>query len=145
MRIFRGTRHLNSKGWIATGSWIGIVVLLWVIAWIIAESIPVFNDLLSLISALFASCEFIKQQERTRRVTNIEIGFTYGLGGVFWLFMNKGQYFSTPTKGFLTILNIWLFIMGLSICGIGLYASGEAIHDDASSSSGSWTCAYTGQ
>ena len=57
VRLFRGTRHLNSKGAIATGSWIGIVLTCWLIAWIIAESIPVFNDLLSLISALFASCK----------------------------------------------------------------------------------------
>ena len=57
VRIFRGTHHLNPKSWLATGSWIGIVVVLWTIAWIIAESIPVFNDLLGLISALFASCE----------------------------------------------------------------------------------------
>ncbi len=32
-----------------------IVLILWVIARIILEAIPVFNDLLSLISALFAS------------------------------------------------------------------------------------------
>lgn len=31
------------------GSWVGITFALWVIAWVIAEAIPVFNDLLSLI------------------------------------------------------------------------------------------------
>jgi hypothetical protein len=55
VRIFRGTKHMSKRTWLSVGSWVGIVLVLWVIAWIIAESIPVFNDLLSLISALFAS------------------------------------------------------------------------------------------
>lgn len=46
---------MGTRTWLAAGSWLGIVVTLWVIAWIIAESIPVFNDLVSLISALFIS------------------------------------------------------------------------------------------
>lgn len=40
--------------------------------------------------------------------------FTYGLSGIFWLFMNKGLYFSSPRKIALTILN--LFIVGIGGC-----------------------------
>ena len=32
--------------------------------------------------------------------------FTYGLSGVFWLFMNKGLWFSSPRKIALTALNV---------------------------------------
>lgn len=39
--------HQNSP--LALGTWVGIALSTWTIAWIIAESIPVFNDLLSLI------------------------------------------------------------------------------------------------
>ena len=39
--------HTNSLS--AVGSWVAIALGVWVIAWVIAESIPVFNDLLSLI------------------------------------------------------------------------------------------------
>lgn len=46
---------MSKRTWLAVGSWVGITLTLWVIAWVIAESIPVFNDLLSLISSLFAS------------------------------------------------------------------------------------------
>jgi uncharacterized membrane protein len=49
VRIFRGTDHMHQKSFLAVGTWIGIALALWVIAWVIAESIPVFNDLLSLI------------------------------------------------------------------------------------------------
>lgn len=40
---------MHSRDLLATGSWVGIALGLWIIAWIIAEAIPVFNDLLSLI------------------------------------------------------------------------------------------------
>lgn len=83
-------------------------------------SIPDFNDLLALISSLFASW------------------FTYGISGIFWLFMNKGRYFSSPIKIFLTMVNIGLFLLGLSICGIGLYSSGYSIK--ISDSKNSWAC-----
>jgi len=39
--------HQNSP--LALGTWVAIGLSTWTIAWIIAESIPVFNDLLSLI------------------------------------------------------------------------------------------------
>ncbi|OBT71058.1 hypothetical protein VF21_10254 [Pseudogymnoascus sp. 05NY08] len=49
VRIFRGSRRMHQRSLLAVGSWVGIAVLLWTIAWIIAEAIPVFNNLLSLI------------------------------------------------------------------------------------------------
>ena len=130
---------MSKNDWKSYSYWLMIIVVLWIIAWIIAEAIPVFSDLLSLISALFASW------------------FTYGLSGVFWLFMNRGKYFSSPRKIFLTVLNVLIFGIGAAIvssskfsallkltikqCGLGLYASGLAIHSDSSSSGGSFSCA----
>lgn len=122
VRMFRGTKHMSQRTWLSLGSWIAIILTMWVLAWIIAESIPVFNDLLGLISALFASW------------------FTYGLSGVFWLFLNKGQYFKNWKKSCLTVLNSLIFLLGAVICGVGLYASGKSIHDDSGKGS-SWSCA----
>lgn len=124
VRMFRGTRHMSTRTWLSLGTWIGIITVLWVVAWIIAESIPVFNDLLGLISSLFASW------------------FTYGLSGVLWLYINRGRWFSNGRKGALTVANFAIFALGAAVCGIGLYATGVAIHDDAGSG-GSWTCADT--
>ncbi|MCJ1468030.1 hypothetical protein MMC07_006656 [Pseudocyphellaria aurata] len=123
VRLFRGTDRMSKKSWSSFGMWAMIVVILWTIAWIIAEAIPVFNDLLGLISALFASW------------------FTYGLSGVFWLYMNRGLYFSNKRKMALTALNGFTFLMGAIICALGLYASGKAIHEDSKSSNGSFSCA----
>lgn len=97
VRMFRGTDRMSKRSWSSFGIWAIIVLILWVVAWIIAEAIPVFNDLLSLISALFASW------------------FTYGLSGVFWLFLNRGRYRESPRKMFLTVLNFLIFCIGAAI------------------------------
>lgn len=121
VRLFRGTKHMSKRTFLAVGSWMAITLTLWVIAFIIAESIPNFNDLLALISSLFAS------------------QFTYGLSGVFWLYINKGKWWSSPKKCALAVLNWCIVAMGFGIMGMGLYASGKAIHDDGGN--GSWSCA----
>ncbi|EAW13764.1 putative amino acid transporter [Aspergillus clavatus NRRL 1] len=120
VRIFRGSNHMHQNSFLAIGSWVAIAFALWVVAWVIAESIPVFNELLSLISALFGSW------------------FSYGLPAIFWLVMNKGRWFTSPSKIFLTIANILILAMACTICGLGLYVSGKSIHD--SSAKASWTC-----
>jgi len=125
LRIFRGTRHMSKRTWLAVGSWLGITGTLWVVAWIIAESIPNFNDLLALISSLFASW------------------FTYGLSGIFWLFLNWGSYTKNWKKMGLTAANVGLVLMGAAVCGIGLYASGYSISSESSGSS--WTCESNAQ
>ena len=97
VRLFRGTGRMSKKSWSSFRLWAIIVLILWIIAWIIVEAIPVFNDLLSLISALFASW------------------FTYGLSGVFWLYMNYGRYRENGWKMFLTGLNAVIFCIGAAI------------------------------
>lgn len=121
VRIFRGSDRMHKKDLVATGTWVILMLGLWIVAWIIAEAIPVFNNLLSLVASLFASW------------------FTYGLSAVFWLYLNKGRFFATPMKTFLTILNILIIGIAGCICGLGLYVSGKSLHDDPSSAS--FSCA----
>ena len=97
VRMFRGTDRMSKRSWSSFGYWAVIVLSLWTVAWIIAEAIPVFNDLLGLISSLFASW------------------FTYGLSGVFWLYMNRGKYNMNMKKRFLTALNVSIFCIGAVI------------------------------
>ncbi|KAI3232134.1 hypothetical protein DTO012A9_4217 [Penicillium roqueforti] len=117
VRMFRGTDRMQKRDLVAIGSWVGIGLACWVIAWVIADAIPVFSDLLSLISSLFASW------------------FSYGLGGVYWLSINKGKWFSSPRKIALTVVNLCVILIGGCMCGLGLYVSGKAIHDDSSNDS----------
>lgn len=55
VRIFRGTDHMHTHSLLSIASWLGISLILWVIAWIISEAIPVFNTLLSLIVSVAVS------------------------------------------------------------------------------------------
>ena len=114
---------MHQRNWKSIGLWLGLGVSCWIVAWIIAEAIPVFSDLNSLISALFASW------------------FSYGLSGIYWLHLTRGEWFASPRKIALTVLNVAIALFGLALCVLGLYASGTAIHDDTSSSS--FTCKNT--
>lgn len=121
IRIFRGTTHMSKRTWLSIGSWASITFVFWFVAWIVAQSIPNFNSLLGLISSLFASW------------------FTYGMSGIFWLFLNWKNYGKNWKKMALTLVNVFIVGIGAVVCGIGLYASGKAIHDQAGSAS--WSCA----
>lgn len=54
-RVFEGTRHKGNHTLIGWASWAGILASLWILAFIVAEVIPFFSDLLSLMSSLFDS------------------------------------------------------------------------------------------
>jgi hypothetical protein len=49
VRLFRGTEHMHRRSLFSTGTWVAILVVLWTIAWVIAEAVPQFNNLLSLV------------------------------------------------------------------------------------------------
>lgn len=75
VRLFRGTDVMHKRSALGIGAWIGLAAGYWIIAWVIAEAIPVFSDLVSLVSALFASwfsCESPIQFESSYFI--IELG-----------------------------------------------------------------------
>ncbi|KAI4162057.1 MAG: hypothetical protein LQ342_004369 [Letrouitia transgressa] len=54
-RIFEGTRHKGNHTVVGWSAWAGILAITWILAFIVAEVIPFFSDLLSLMSSLFDS------------------------------------------------------------------------------------------
>lgn len=120
VRVFAGTKHIAKRTWVGTAGWVGITIAVWVIALVIAESIPVFSSLLGLVCALFASW------------------FSYGIPGFLWLFLHKGNWFGSTKHIIMFVANIILVLVGALLCGLGLWASGEAIHNE--SGSDAWSC-----
>jgi hypothetical protein len=57
-----------------------------------------------------------------------------------WLYLNAGNWFKNWKKMSLFVLNVINFCIGAVICGVGLYASGKAIHDSAGEGA-VWSCA----
>lgn len=115
------SRHRYShtaKGW---GVWVGVNVATWILAFVVAEVIPFFSDLLSLMSSLF-DCWFgfvfwgvayirLKQDKYRGQFNNF---------GEFWprlTVKEKIEY----------LVNIILIIIGFYIFGPGTYASVNSI------------------
>lgn len=106
-RMFRKDnpiRYTNTvQGWII---WASFCLIATIIAWIIAEAVPFFNDLLGLISSLFIS------------------GFTFYFPALFWFCLLKEGKWNHGAKNIcLSIVNGSIFVMGLAILGCGSYAS----------------------
>ncbi|KAJ5441274.1 Amino acid transporter transmembrane [Penicillium cf. griseofulvum] len=123
VRLFRGTHRMSERSFRSYGTWVLITFVMWVIAWLIALAIPVFNDLLNMIAAAFCSW------------------FSFGLEGLFWLHMNRGQYLSSKRKIALTVLNIFLVALCCLICGMGLWATGSSIRMNAQAAQKPFSCA----
>lgn len=110
-RLFEGTRHKSSHTITGWAAWAGILAVLWVAAWIIAEVIPFFSDLLSIMSSLFDSF----------------FGFIFW--GVAYLRMRyadygPGFYRKRGIRGWIGFLvNITIILIGLFFLGPGTYVS----------------------
>ncbi|KAH7096003.1 transmembrane amino acid transporter protein-domain-containing protein [Paraphoma chrysanthemicola] len=133
-RVFAGTKHLGNHTFVGWATWIGILALLWVFAFIIAEVIPFFSDLLSLMSSLFDSFfGFIFWGVAYMRLRRAK----YGEG--FWKTRGFRGYF-----GF--FFNILLCLIGLLFLTAGTYATVQSIIDGykLSSFGGPFTCQDNG-
>ena len=110
-RIFEGTRHKGNHTVIGWATWAGILALTWIVAFIIAEVIPFFSDLLSLMSSLFDSFfGFIFWGTAYMRMRRAD----YGPG---WISRRGIRGLS----GF--ILNVILICIGLFMLSGGTYVS----------------------
>ncbi|KAL9029541.1 MAG: hypothetical protein Q9196_002238 [Gyalolechia fulgens] len=117
-RIFDGTRHKGSHTVVGWASWAGILAVTWIVAFIVAEVIPFFSDLLSLMSSLFDSF----------------FGFIFW--GTAYIRMRKADY----GPGWVTkrgirgiaglIFNIFIILIGLYMLTAGTYATVQSIVDN---------------
>ena len=113
--IFKGTKHITTntiKGW---SVWIGIIAITWVAAFIIAEVIPFFSDLLSLMSSLF------------------DTWFGFVFWGVAYIQLRHdergdGWWKNLDLKGYFMLgLNIFLILCGFFVLGPGTYSAVDSI------------------
>ncbi|UKZ96837.1 uncharacterized protein TrAFT101_011614 [Trichoderma asperellum] len=104
-RIYKNSvaRYVNTaKGWI---SWLAVVGLVTLIAWIIAEAIPFFSELLSISSSLFVS------------------GLSFYLPPVMWFVLLKEGKWHERHNWKSAFFNGSVFIIGMIILVCGTYAS----------------------
>ncbi|KAJ5730684.1 uncharacterized protein N7483_005192 [Penicillium malachiteum] len=104
-RIFANSpiRFINTKmGWI---TWLITIAAATIIAFIIAEVIPFFDDLLSISSALFIS------------------GFTFYFPALMWFMLIKKGSWKDRDNLLLAIINAIILVIGLLILVAGTYSS----------------------
>ncbi|KXH30416.1 transmembrane amino acid transporter [Colletotrichum nymphaeae SA-01] len=104
-RVYKDSiiRFINTKmGWI---TWLGLITVITIIAFIIAEAIPFFSELLSISSSLFIS------------------GFTFYFPALMWfMLMREGSVFAKENL-VKTALNGLAFVIGIVVLVCGTYAS----------------------
>ena len=110
-RLFEGSRHKTHNTVTGWAAWAGILAVTWIFAFIIAEVIPFFSDLLSLMSSLFDSF------------------FGWIFWGVAYLRMRRadlgpGFYKKRGLRGWAGFLtNVFIIIVGFYFLGAGTYVS----------------------
>ncbi|KAI9800344.1 MAG: hypothetical protein M1825_004114 [Sarcosagium campestre] len=134
-QLFDGTRHKSSHTVLGWATWTGILALTWLGAFIIAEVIPFFSDLLSLMSSLFDSF----------------FGFIFW--GVAWLRMRRADApdgklrRSLNATGWIAfVVNIFIILIGFYFLTAGTYTSVQSILNSyaAGAVKGVFTCATNG-
>ncbi|KAF4506636.1 hypothetical protein G6O67_006701 [Ophiocordyceps sinensis] len=104
-RMFKDsvTRFINTpRGWI---TWLALITVITIIAFIIAEVIPFFSDLLSISSSLFIS------------------GFTFYLPAIMWFkLLREGSWYARENI-VKTLMNAFCFLLGVIVLVCGTYAS----------------------
>ncbi|KAF1849042.1 uncharacterized protein K460DRAFT_84323 [Cucurbitaria berberidis CBS 394.84] len=108
--------------------WLFAVTLFWVVVWILANAIPVFNSLLNISSSLLLSW------------------FTWGVTVLFWFHLNwNGKWRSSRKKLALAAFNVFIMALVLFMMVPGMYASISALlavfADPNQSVNGAFTCA----
>lgn len=104
-RIFKKSiiRFINTKtGWL---TWLGVLLAIIVVAWIIAEAIPLFSDLLSIMAALFIS------------------GFTFYIPSMMWFMLLREGKWHAKENLFISLLNAAIFFIGVVLLVGGMYSS----------------------
>lgn len=133
-RIFEGSIHKSQHTVIGWSAWAGILGATWILAFIIAEVIPFFSSLLSLMSSLFDSFfGFIFWGVAYIRMRRVD-------GGVNWV---KEQ---TPYGYMMLGLNLVIILIGIFFLAVGTYASVQSIIDGfaAGQVGGVFACASNG-
>jgi len=115
-RIMGNSRHAHSNTIIGWGVWGLVMAAIWFIAFIFAEVIPSMGDFLSLLGAAFDSF----------------FGFIF-FAVAYW-HLYRGKLFAGVGRSIMTVIHIFVMMVGLFLLGPGLYAAVEAIIADYSGS-----------
>ncbi|BCS02834.1 putative amino acid transporter (Mtr) [Aspergillus luchuensis] len=127
VRILRGSPHLTANTLIHWITWIGSTLTITIVAYIIASSVPVFDDLVSLVGALFGTFLTIQTM------------------GMMWLFDNWSSSSRDHNRRWLigSLWSVFTILAGTYLMIGGTYSCILAIVKSYRESGGTsaWSCA----
>ncbi|KAM3515064.1 hypothetical protein MY11210_001302 [Beauveria gryllotalpidicola] len=125
LRATKTTHRATENSLRSWGLWVGSATTFWVLAFILASAIPIFDSILSISSATFVAW------------------FTFSVSGVFWYHRTWQDKFARKNIP-LAIVNAFLIIQALFMNGVGMWASVEGlleVYHTPGKLEGSFTCA----
>ncbi|ATY65682.1 amino acid transporter [Cordyceps militaris] len=125
LRATKTTHRATENSLRSWGLWVGSASLFWVLAFVLASAIPIFDSIVSISSATFVAW------------------FTFGVSGVFWYHRNWQEKFARKNIP-LAIVNALLILQSLFMNGVGMWASVEGlldVYNTPGKLEGSFTCA----
>ncbi|GAA6022596.1 hypothetical protein JCM10207_003918 [Rhodosporidiobolus poonsookiae] len=124
--LFRNTPILTSKSWKAQSYWLAILAAIWVFAFVIAELIPFFNQLLTIVSCLTSTwfvCGFAAMCGLHNRNPRLPEN------------ANNGGWFASPGRILMVVICVLLICFSAAITPLGLYSAITGIIDGYSKGS----------
>lgn len=115
-RLMGRSRHAHSNTVVGWAVWMGVMAFIWVVAFVFAEVIPSMGDFLSLLGAAFDSF----------------FGFIF-FAAAYW-HLYRGRFFQGLGRAAMSVVHVFVLLVGLFLLGPGLYAAVEAIKVDYSGS-----------
>ncbi|KAI9664520.1 MAG: hypothetical protein M1821_005966 [Bathelium mastoideum] len=109
VRYWRGTTVVNERSIRSYASWLAMLAAGWTLAWVLAEAIPDFHNFLAFLSALFNGW------------------FMLTIPAIFWFYMHRGTYFKNWKTAVMLAVNFCIFVIGIIVFTLGMYASGIAL------------------
>lgn len=112
---------IGEKSWRANSSWVVILAIIWVVAWLLACVIPIFSHMIGLIGALFGTW------------------FALGFCSMLWLGMMRKRAKDAGVKGVwnrcglgwrkrtLMAVNVMIVLLCIALCVLGTYGTIEEI------------------
>lgn len=120
LHIFKeGSANRNSHTLVGWATWIGLNLVLWIVAFVVYEVLPFFSDLLSLMSSLF-DCWF---GFVFWGVAYFKLKSHYNTDFTFWGYFRSAGIFTKLEM----LINVGLILIGFYILGPGLYATVKSI------------------
>lgn len=118
MKYMNITHEITSNSILSWSIWTVVATIFWILCFIISNAIPIFDSILSITSCTTYAWS------------------AWGISALFWLHMNKGEYFSNWKQISLLCFHIGLIVLTLFLNSAGLWSSISELLDSFESETG---------